>query len=95
LPMEVPPPSMFRPQRFARSRRVAPPRTLRVCFAALPCPGFALQGFPPTIRPHRLVVGRYPRAVGDVACRLPGASERRVDLRVLLRTVVRSVRCVF
>jgi hypothetical protein len=38
---------------------------------------------------------RYPRAVGAAACRLPGSSERRVDLRVLLRIVVRSVRRVF
>jgi hypothetical protein len=29
------------------------------------------------------------------ACRLPGSSKRRVDLRVLLQTVVRSVRRVF
>jgi hypothetical protein len=36
--------------------------------------------------------GRYPRAVGAAACRLPGSSERRVDLRVLLQTGVRSVR---
>jgi hypothetical protein len=36
-------------------------------------------------------VTRYPRAVGVVACRLPGASERRVDLRVSIQTGVRSV----
>jgi hypothetical protein len=38
---------------------------------------------------------RYPRAVGAAACWFPSASERRVDLRVLLRIVVRSVRRVF
>jgi len=82
---------MFRPQRFARSRRFAPPLTLRACFIALPCPGFSLQGFVPTFQPHHLVGDRSPRAVGAAACRLPGSSERRVDLRVLLRSVVRGV----
>ena len=42
--------STFHPQRFARSRRLAPPRTLRACFIAQPCPGFSLQGFVPTIQ---------------------------------------------
>jgi hypothetical protein len=92
LPADDPRPPRFRPQRFARSRRVAPPRALRACFIALPCPGFSLQGFSPAAQPYRLVGGPSPRAVGAVACRLPGASERRVDLRVLLRAVVRSVR---
>jgi len=40
------------------------------------------------IQPYHLVGDLCPRAVGDVACRLPGASERRVDLRVSLRIVV-------
>ena len=39
--------------------------------------------------------GHYPRAVGAAACRFPGASERRVDLRVFIQTGVRSVRRVF
>jgi hypothetical protein len=82
---------MFRPQRFARSRRFAPPLALRACFIALPCPGFSLQGFVPTFQPHHLVGDRSPRVVGAAACRLPGSSERRVDLRVLLRSVVRGV----
>ena len=46
----------FRPQRFTRSRRFAPPRALRACFIALPCPGFQLQGFPltnPAASPRR------------------------------------------
>jgi hypothetical protein len=45
----------------------------------------------PTLRPYHLVGDLYPRAVGAAACRFPGASERRVDLRVLLRTVVCGV----
>jgi hypothetical protein len=71
----IPRPTMFRPQRFARSRRLAPPRALRACFIALPCPGFSLQGLLPPFEPHHLVGGRYPRAVG-VAC-LPVARRQQ------------------
>lgn len=52
----IPCPSPFRPQRFTRSRRFAPPRALRIYFAALPCPGFSLQGFPPPIQPRHISV---------------------------------------
>ena len=41
-----PSPASFRPRRFARPRRLAPLPALRVYFAPLPRPGFALQGFP-------------------------------------------------
>ena len=46
-PPGSPPGSSFRPRRFSRPRRFAPPPTLRVCFAPLPRPGFALQGIVP------------------------------------------------
>jgi hypothetical protein len=39
--------SWFRPQRFSRSRRFAPSKTVRACFIPLPHPGFALQGVAP------------------------------------------------
>jgi len=55
----------FRPQRFARSRRLAPPRTLQACFILLPRPGFALQGFSPL--PSRLVSSTSPCPL--VVCR--------------------------
>ena len=42
-----PHPTTFRPQRFSRSRRVAPPHTSWACFIPLPRPGFALQGLSP------------------------------------------------
>jgi hypothetical protein len=35
----------LRPQRFTRSRRLPPPRTLRAYFIPLPRPGFTFQGF--------------------------------------------------
>jgi hypothetical protein len=38
----------FRPQRFSRSRRFAPPGALRVCFTPLPRSRFTPQGLPPT-----------------------------------------------
>jgi hypothetical protein len=88
----IPSPTTFRPQRFTRSRRLAPPRALRVCFAALPCPGFRFKGC--LLRPSRttssVAVTLAPLAA--FACRLPGASERRVDLKVVLSSRVRSVR---
>jgi hypothetical protein len=46
-PAGIPGPPMFRPQRFTRSRRLAPRSTLQTCFILLPRPGFLLQGFPP------------------------------------------------
>ena len=74
----------FRPQRFARSRRVTPSRTLRVCFIPLPRPGFPLQGLPPTSQPPHLLGDASPHVVGtrtlptDVPAPAPGC----VDLRV-------------
>jgi hypothetical protein len=51
-PPDVPRPTSFRPQRFARSRRFPPRSTSRIYFATLPCPGFSLQGLPPTTQPQ-------------------------------------------
>jgi len=58
-----------RPQRFSRSRRFAPPRALRVCFAPLPRPGFTSQGVVPAAQPERLIGAPYPLVVGG--SRLP------------------------
>jgi hypothetical protein len=52
-----------RPQRFSRSRRLAPPHTLRVCFAPQPRPGFTFQGFSPAAKPGRLVGDPCPPVV--------------------------------
>jgi hypothetical protein len=88
----IPSPTTFRPQRFSRSRRLAPPRALRIYFTAQPCPGFRFRGC--FLRPSRttssVAVALAPLA--PFACRLPGASERRVDLRVVLSFGVRGVR---
>jgi hypothetical protein len=46
-PMGIPGPPLFRPQRFTRSRRLAPRTALQTCFILLPRPGFPLQGVPP------------------------------------------------
>jgi len=87
--------STVRPQRFSRSRRLAPPRALRVCFTPLPRPGFTFQGVDPAAQPERLIDAPYPLVVGGY--RLPpscldGASSSRVASRVLIRTAVRSDR---
>jgi hypothetical protein len=87
----IPRPTMFRPQRFARSRRLTPPRALRACFIALPCPGFSLQGLLPPFEPHHLVGGRYPRAVG--VARLPVARRQRTSRRPQGLALVRSPLC--
>jgi len=42
-----PKPAPFRPRRFSRPRRLAPPPALRVCFAPQPHPEPALQGVSP------------------------------------------------
>jgi hypothetical protein len=85
-------PTRIRPQRFTRSRRLAPPRALRIYFTALPRPGFRYRGL-------LLQAGRITSSVTSTlaplapsACRLPGASERRVDLRVVLPSRVRGAR---
>jgi len=84
-------PTMFRPQRFARSRRLAPPRALRIYFTALPCPGFKLQGLFPLTEPYHLVGDHHPRAVG--AARLPVARRQRTSRRPQGRAPVQSPRC--
>jgi len=91
-PPGIPSPTTFRPQRFARSRRLAPPRVLRVCFAALPCPGFRFKGC--FLHPSRTTssVAMTLAPLAPSACRLPGASERRVDLKAVLSSRVRGVR---
>lgn len=64
--MSIPGSPLFRPQRFARSRRLAPRSALQTCFILLPRPGFALQGVPPPTQPSHLVGVPYLRAVGTV-----------------------------
>jgi hypothetical protein len=86
-----PSPTVFRPQRFARSRRLAPPRALRVCFTALPCPGFRSKGLLPPSEPYHLVGGLDLRAVGGV--RLPVARRQRTTRRPRGLALVQSPQC--
>lgn len=92
--MSVPGSSSFRPQRFSRSRRLAPRRALQACFILLPRPGFALQGLPPPTRLDHLVSGPSLPAVG--AARLcPVARPRQLTSRRprgVHRTGIRNVR---
>jgi hypothetical protein len=62
----IPAPATFRPRRFTRPRRFAPPPALRACFIPQPRPGFRSSGVSPSVKPYRLVDGQYPRVVGHV-----------------------------
>ncbi len=55
--------SSVRPQRFSRSRRLAPLSALRVCFTPQPRSGFTFQGLHPATEPDHLVDGPFPLAV--------------------------------
>jgi len=92
--MSVPGSPSFRPQRFSRSRRLAPRQTLQACFILQPRPGFALQGFPPLTRLGHLVGGSSLRVVG--AARLSSVARPRQLTsrrpRGLHRTRIRNVR---
>jgi hypothetical protein len=94
LPGRGPALPTFRPQCFAHSRRLAPPRTLPACFIRLPRPRFPLQGFLPGDQPHELVARRFPLAVGAARLRpscLDRASSFRLDFRALLRSPIRCL----
>jgi hypothetical protein len=73
--VSIPVSPRFRPQRFARSRRLAPRSALQTCFILLPRPGFALQGVPPPTQPNHLVGGPSLLAVGSA--RLSPVTRRR------------------
>jgi hypothetical protein len=64
LSVRIPVSPRFRPQRFTRSRRLAPRSALRTCFIPLPRPGLTLQGFVPPTQPNHFVSGPSLRAVG-------------------------------
>ena len=85
----VPPP--FRPRRFSRPRRFAPPSALWVYFTPQPRPGFALQG---VSLEHSRDISSIPRALSSLTtfrCKrlLACAAARRPALRALLRVRVR------
>jgi hypothetical protein len=85
----------FRPQRFARSRRLAPPRTLQAYFILLPRPGFASQGFSPL--PSRLASSTSRTLLSFAGSLLPmscptGARFSRPAFRALIRAAIRCDR---
>jgi hypothetical protein len=64
----------FRPQRFARSRRLTPRCTLQICFTLLPRPGFSLRGSSPDpAAPPR----RWPCPLAVGAASLSPVARRR------------------
>lgn len=90
-PDEHPGSPSFRPQRFARSRRLTPRCTLQVCFALLPRPGFRSGVPPPTQRYHLVGGPDLAPLAPHLYRRLPDdAKLRRVDLRPLFQAGIRS-----
>ena len=72
---------MFRPQRFARSRRLSPLHTLPACFIRLPRPRFPLQGLfpmasPPSSSPDGAFLPFAALACVRVAPRAPAPTTR-------------------
>ena len=68
----------FRPQRFSRSRRVAPPRAVRACFVPQPRLRFPLQGVSPVVSragssPARSLSSLAHASCGRVAPTAPAA----------------------
>jgi hypothetical protein len=61
-------PTMFRPQRFSRSRRFAPLAALWAYFIPLPCPRFTPQGFSPTVSRPGSSPGRSFLASAPLTC---------------------------
>jgi hypothetical protein len=83
-PAAFPTPPTFRPQRFSRSRRLAPPRTSRACFIPQPRMRFPLQGFPPATSRADSSPARSPLDVSAVLLR-KGCPDRTGSRRVACR----------
>jgi len=84
----------FRPRRFSRPRRVAPPSALWVYFTPQPRPGFALQG---VLHSHSRNRSSRSRALSSLALvryrQLPtDATFQRPALKALIRARVRCRR---
>jgi hypothetical protein len=90
----VPLPPPFRPRRFSRPRRFAPPPTLQVYFTLQPRPGFTLQGVPlPPSRETSSVTRALSSLASDRYRQLAtGATTRCPALRALFRVGVRCSR---
>jgi len=86
-----PKPASFRPRRFSRPRRLAPPPTSRAYFIPQPRPGFALQGFPlarsrtgssPAVALWSFVLARCPPVLSNGLHQPASASRALLLLRV-------------
>jgi hypothetical protein len=97
-PAAFPTPPTFRPQRFSRSRRLAPPRTSRACFIPQPRMRFPLQGFPPATSGADSSPALSPPDVGVVPLRKgcpDRAGFRRFACRDFIQLPVHCRRQVF
>jgi len=83
----------FRPQRFSRSRRFAPPRAARACFIPQPRMRFPLQGVPPVASragssPARALSTLASLSCGRVAPSAPGPDAPSSGSRSDYRSIV-------
>jgi hypothetical protein len=92
FPARFPHPPAFRPQRFPRSRRLPPSRTLQACFILQPRTRFTLQGLFPAAEPTQLITVLSPRVVRRLSppAELPQlSSSGHPNFRVLIRAAIR------
>jgi hypothetical protein len=90
-----PHPTTFRPQRFSRSRRVAPSRAVVGLFHPTATSGIRSSGVFPAAKPARLIDESCPRVVGEfllAASRPAVASSTRFAFRALIRAAIRCGR---
>jgi hypothetical protein len=90
-----PRPTTFRPQRFSRSRRVPPSRTVAGLFHPTATSGIRSSGVFPAARPARLIGESCPHAVTELlltASRPAAASSTRSAFRALIRAAIRCGR---
>jgi hypothetical protein len=88
----IPRPTKFRPQRFSRSRRLAPPHTVADLFHSAATSGIRSSGGFPATKPARLIDESCPHVVGEcslTASRPAAASCTRFASRALIRAAIR------
>jgi hypothetical protein len=91
-PPGLPHPTTFRPQRFSRSRRLTPSRTVAGLFHPTATSGIRSSGAFPAAKPARLIDESCPHVVPELRLTVgcpTAASSTRVASRALIRAAIR------